>query len=203
MKLRHSSLWSVLATALLLNACALPEREMVSTTPASTTNATSSKASKAVAEKGDRYTATVIKVADGDTITVQDQHGATHKIRLAYIDAPEMKQNHGLDSQAALATLVDGKTVQVQVEDIDRYKREVAIITLATQDVNYRQIELGNAWHYTDYAKSQLAADFQRYQAAMAAAKGKKLGLWSFARPQAPWDYRKQQRQKAAQSDGE
>lgn len=186
---------SILAMLWLLNACTLPE------TPRSQPTTSATQASKAVAEKGDRYTARVIKVADGDTLTVQDSHGATHKIRLAYIDAPETKQNHGLNSQAALANWVDGQTVQVQVEDIDRYKREVALITLAQQDVNYRQIELGHAWHYTDYAKTQTAQDFQRYQAAMANAKARKLGLWSFARPQAPWDYRKQQRNKAATSE--
>ena len=69
--------------------------------------------------------------------------------------------------------------------------------------MNYRQVELGNAWHYTQYAKNQLAEDYQRYQAAMAKAKEKKLGLWSFARPQAPWDYRKQQRSKKTTSTEE
>lgn len=175
---------TLLASMILLNACVAHEHTVPHTSSQSTTNHRES------------YTATVIKIADGDTITVQDNHGVTHKIRLAYIDAPETKQNYGSDSKDGLAKLISGKPVRVNVRDIDRYQREVALIEADGRDVNYRQVELGNAWHYTQYAKNQLAEDYQRYQAAMAKAKEKKLGLWSFARPQAPWDYRKQQRSK-------
>ncbi|SSY70823.1 thermonuclease family protein [Alysiella crassa] len=198
--------WFVLASVLVsLNACTLPETasrpQLPQTQPTPTTQ--TNQPSKARATKGEQYTATVLKIADGDTITVQDAHGAQHKIRLAYIDAPETKQNYGMDSQAALRERLERQPVQVQVEDIDRYKREVAIITHNGEDVNYQQIALGNAWHYTEYAKSQVAADFARYQAAMQAAQAKRLGLWQFARPQAPWDYRKQQRNRDKQQAGE
>lgn len=178
-----------------LNACTLPQADTRPQLP-ETQSTPSPQIPKSTATKGTQYTATVIKVADGDTLTVRDTHGAQHKIRLAYIDAPEIKQNHGVISQTALSDLVLNQNVQIQVEDIDRYKREVAIVHVSEQDVNYRQIELGHAWHYTEYAKTQLAQDFQRYQAAMSAAKAQKSGLWQYPRPQAPWDYRKQQRQK-------
>lgn len=188
MKLKNH-LFTLSVLALLLNACALPTQpETQIPTPVSQTPVSP--------KKGSTYFATVIKVADGDTITVQDQHGGKHKIRLAYIDAPETKQNHGQHSQAALENWLQNKMVRVKVEDIDRYKREVALIQYQQHDVNYCQIAEGHAWHYTDYAKTQLADDFTRYQAAMQAAKVKQLGLWAFARPQAPWDYRRQQRQK-------
>lgn len=55
---------NILAMLWLLNACTLPE------TPRSQPTTSATQASKAIAEKGDRYTARVIKVADGDTLTV-------------------------------------------------------------------------------------------------------------------------------------
>lgn len=183
----------------LLNACATPETRAPQNRQPETAATTTS--TKPATQKGTVYRAVVAKIADGDTITVHDEQGKAHKIRLAYIDAPEIKQNHGKDSQAALAELLQGETVEVNVQDIDRYKREVALITHRGQDVNYRQIRLGNAWHYTAYAKTQLSADFARYQAAMALAKSKGMGLWVYARPQAPWDYRKQQRSKTLDSE--
>ncbi|TDJ48625.1 MAG: hypothetical protein E2O44_07495 [Nitrospina sp.] len=56
----------------------------------------------------------VVKVADGDTITVQDDMGRKHRIRLAGIDAPEMNQPYGLHSKNNLMSLVDGEMVTVQ-----------------------------------------------------------------------------------------
>lgn len=179
----------VLTTGLLLSACAVPHQPVVNGSIGQ-----SRATHKVVADKGAGYVATVIKVADGDTVTVQDDDGAIHKIRLAYIDAPETKQNYGLESKVGLARLINGKPVRVLVRDIDRYQREVATITSEGRDINYSQIELGNAWHYTQYAKKQLVEDYQKYQVAMARAKEKRLGLWSFDRPKAPWDYRRQQR---------
>lgn len=179
-------LWLVIGV-LLLNACVVPHRPTSSTI-------SSQPASQPATPQDKIYIATVIKVSDGDTITVQDNHGLIHKIRLAYIDAPETKQHHGLNSQADLSKWIHGKPVRVLVRDIDRYRREVAIVEADGHDVNYRQIELGNAWHYTAYAKNQLIDDYHRYQAAMSVARTKGLGLWSQPQPQAPWDYRKQQR---------
>lgn len=43
----------------------------------------------------------VIAVHDGDTITLQNESGYK-KIRLAGIDAPELKQPYGAESRAAL-----------------------------------------------------------------------------------------------------
>lgn len=142
------------------------------------------------------YTATVSKVADGDTLTVLDGNGNSHKIRLAYIDAPELKQAHGTHSRDALIQQIRGKTVQIVVTDTDRYKREVAQIFIGNHDVNLQQIQQGNAWHYREYAKKQTPHDFARYQTAEQFAKQKRLGLWQNHQALEPWTYRQQQRKK-------
>ena len=41
------------------------------------------------------YHATVKSVHDGDTIRVTDSHVREIRIRMAYIDAPELNQAHG------------------------------------------------------------------------------------------------------------
>lgn len=53
-------------------------------------------------------TGKVVKVADGDTITVLDNANTQHRIRLQGIDAPERKQAYGNASRKHLASLVAG-----------------------------------------------------------------------------------------------
>ena len=66
----------------------------------------------------------VVKVADGDTVTiVDDSQGKKHRIRLAGIDAPEKNQSYGDVSTQSLVELVSGKTVTIEYEKRDRYKR--------------------------------------------------------------------------------
>ena len=142
------------------------------------------------------YTARVTSVHDGDTVRVVDQHGAKRRIRLAYIAAPEMDQAHGVASRDALRQLIDQQTVQLTIHDTDRYKRQVATITLGGQDINLAQIQHGNAWHYRSIArKHQDKADFARYRQAETQAQQERVGLWRSSQPLAPWTHRRQQRE--------
>ena len=141
------------------------------------------------------YTARVTGVHDGDTVRVTDAHGAKRRIRLAYIDAPELDQAHGIASRDALRQLVEQQTVRLTIHDTDRYQRQVATITLGGQDINRAQIESGNAWHYRSIArKRQNPTDYAQYSQAEARAKQERIGLWRDKNPLAPWAYRQQQR---------
>ena len=51
----------------------------------------------------DDFSGQVVRIADGDTITVLDANKTQHKIRLAGIDAPERKQPYGEASRKHLA----------------------------------------------------------------------------------------------------
>lgn len=137
------------------------------------------------------YTATVVSVHDGDTVRTIDQNGAKHRIRLAYIDAPETDQAHGIASRNALRRLLDGQTVRIDVYGIDRYRRQVARITLNGQDINLAQIRNGNAWHYRHYARqNQHPAEYRRYESAETQARQNRTGLWANGNPTAPWNFR-------------
>ena len=56
-------------------------------------------------------TGQVVKVADGDTITLKKTDGQTIRIRFLGIDAPEHDQAGGPASKAHLESLVAGRNV--------------------------------------------------------------------------------------------
>ena len=146
------------------------------------------------------FQARVTAVHDGDSVRATDRHGQRHKIRLAYIDAPELQQAHGMAARDALRRLIDGQQVEVAVLDTDQYGREVAQIRLHGRDINLAQIEEWHAWHYVSIAKRrQDKADFAAYSHAEAGARSSRFGLWRVQSPQAPWAYRKAQRAEQVQ----
>ena len=69
-------------------------------------------------------TGKVVKVADGDTITILVDREQV-RVRLANIDTPERKQPWGKKAKQALADLVAGEWVEVDVLDVDRYSRRL------------------------------------------------------------------------------
>jgi micrococcal nuclease len=68
----------------------------------------------------------VVSISDGDTFTGIDSLNRQVKVRLHGIDAPEKAQAFGNASWKALGDLIEGKTVEIQQVDKDRYGRVVA-----------------------------------------------------------------------------
>lgn len=139
----------------------------------------------------DSITGRVVKVADGDTVTILDNTNIQHKIRLLGIDAPERKQAFGTRSQQALSEDVFDKTVEVDWNKRDRYRRIVGKILINGQDVNLKQVQRGMAWHYKKYESEQDVADRSVYAQAEYQAQRERVGLWTDKDPLAPWDFRK------------
>ena len=133
----------------------------------------------------------VIKVADGDTVTVLDSSHTQHKIRLSGIDAPEQRQAFGNVSKQSLTKLVAGQSVVVEWEKTDRFGRKVGKVLLNGVDCNLLQIQRGLAWHYRAYQSEPSAADRKVYAQAEDTARSTRTGLWRDAAPLAPWDFRK------------
>ena len=99
------------------------------------------------------YNGKIIKIHDGDTMHIIDSDGRKHKIRIAYIDAPEINQAYGTQSRDNLIDAALNKKAKVRVFEADRYQREVAQVSVGTIDLNLMQIRDGAAWHYESYAK--------------------------------------------------
>jgi len=134
-------------------------------------------------------------ISDGDTITVLDGSKRQHKIRLAGIDAPETKQPFGQASKVQLSDLVFGKTVVLDCDKTDRYKREICIVMINGKDANLAQVRAGMAWWYRKYQNEQTAQQRAAYESAEAAAAAGRVGLWRDTGPVPPWEWRKAKRE--------
>ena len=146
----------------------------------------------------------VVKVADGDTVTIIDDSGKKHRIRLMGIDAPEKNQSYGDVSTQGLVELVSGKTVTIEYNKRDRYERIVGKILVNPSgdvfcmvldcikkiDAGLEQIKAGLAWHYKYYQMEQSEGDRRLYSEAESEARAKQIGLWKSEEPMAPWEWR-------------
>jgi endonuclease YncB( thermonuclease family)/methylphosphotriester-DNA--protein-cysteine methyltransferase len=132
----------------------------------------------------------VVKVSDGDTITVLDKENRQHKIRFQGIDAPESKQDYGQVSKDNLAKMIFGKEVKVVWSKTDKYGRTVGKILLDGRDINIEQIKAGLAWHYKTYEKEQPPEDRLTYAAAEQEARAARRGLWQDPNPTPPGEWR-------------
>lgn len=125
----------------------------------------------------------VVGVTDGDTLTVLINKQQV-KIRLAEIDAPEMRQDYGQRAKQALSTLVFKKAVVVEVNSRDKYGRTLARIYADGLDVNAEMVRLGYAWVYRKYARDPhlLIAETE--------ARASHRGLWAGKTALPPWEWR-------------
>jgi len=135
-----------------------------------------------------------IKVSDGDTMNVQKVEngkftGEVIKIRMFGIDAPEKTQDYGIESKQALEKLVNGKTLEIEEKNRDRYGRTVAVVYVNGKNVNEEMVKNGNAWWYQEYDKKDT-----KMQAYQENAKKNKLGLFGKRGYVEPWNYRKEKK---------
>lgn len=140
----------------------------------------------------------VVRVSDGDTVTVLDAAKTQHKIRLLDIDAPESKQAFGQKCREHLASFIAGQAVRVTWKEKDQYGRILGTIWVqqfaaknegapSWLNVNLQMVKDGYAWAY-HYTKTPA------YLAAMREAKAAKRGLWIDPNAQDPWAFRKAKR---------
>ncbi len=135
-------------------------------------------------------TGKVIKITDGDTITVLDHQYRQQKIRLSGIDAPERGQPYGRAAKRFLNSLLAGQHICIQSNKRDRYQRIVGKVVLNQTDINIQMIQNGYAWHYKKYQKEQPLRDQITYAQAEVNARSSLTGLWTEPYPIAPWDWR-------------
>lgn len=132
----------------------------------------------------------VIKVSDGDTITVMDTAKEKYKIRLAGIDAPEKKQDFGNAARKVLAGKIAGQEVCVSWHKKDKYGRLVGNVLFDGQSINLQMVQEGLAWHYKKYANEQTGKEQEVFAATERNARLAVIGLWSQPDPVPPWNWR-------------
>ena len=136
----------------------------------------------------EQFNGKVSKVIDGDTIWVRSD-STTIKVRLSYIDAPELKQIFGIQSKKYLTSLVLNKNVEIHSYRRDRYKRVIGEVYIHNNNesvfINAKLLKSGHAWVYKRYRKNPYLMNLENF------ARMKKNGIWNLDNPKEPWKYRK------------
>ncbi len=136
----------------------------------------------------------VIRIADGDTITVATTARTQERVRLYGIDAPETRhkdrpgQSYGRESRNALKEKVYRLPVRVEVVDVDSYGRLVGMVYLGNRNINAEMIAEGHAWAYRRFLGRPYASQFIDLERD---ARRKRLGLWQEANPMPPWEFKR------------
>jgi len=140
-----------------------------------------------VAMAGEPFTGRVVRVHDGDTITVERAGGERGRVRLWEIDCPEGDQPWGDRATDFTTERCLDKRVLVLGRDEDRYDRLVAEVMLPSQRIiNYLLLQEGLVWWYEKYAPDETL-----YRSLEKHARRHKKGLWADPEPVPPWDWRK------------
>src|SRR5882762_8795954 len=92
-RVRQSHLFLILVTLTLVTSCSRPAPRQISRQPAA----------PGVSQT---LTGRVVRIADGDTVTVLDATNTQHRIRLQGIDAPESHQAFGTQSKKSLSDMI-------------------------------------------------------------------------------------------------
>ncbi len=130
----------------------------------------------------------IVKIADGDTLTLLTSTKDQVKIRLAGIDTPERKQPFGNRAKQALAKLAFQKQALIEAETKDRYGRTVGVVFVDGLNVNHELVKQGMAWVYRKYNKDKALYELE------SRAKKERLGLWLDENPIPPWEWRRGKR---------
>ena len=139
-----------------------------------------------------------VGISDGDTIRVLAVDQQLLRVRVAWIDAPELGQAFGRRAKQLMSALVFGKDVELHPHAIDRYGRTVAMVFVDGRDVGLELIKQGLAWVYEYYLPEASPEIQAQYSAAETAARVSRLGLWVDTNPVPPWEYRKAESQQRA-----
>jgi len=116
----------------------------------------------------------VTRIIDGDTFETE----TGEKVRLIGINAPEISDIFGQEAKQHLANLIDGKTVDLQPDNIsndrDRYSRLLRYVILDSIDINKQMLSDGFAFAYLKYHFSKE----EEYRQAQLSATKNNSGIW-------------------------
>ncbi len=136
----------------------------------------------------------VVRISDGDTITILTVENKQVRIRLYGIDCPENGQDFATVAKQYTADRCFGNWVTIEVKNTDRYGRTVGNVILANSTVlNKALLQAGLAWHSKQYDKSKELSALEY------TARKNKIGIWSHKKPIEPWLYRKEKAKRGKQ----
>lgn len=137
---------------------------------------------------------TIVKVSDGDTVQGETLEGTKLKIRLYGIDAPEIAhgklpgQPMGKESLIVLKNKVLNKNVKIDLLDVDRHHRIVAMLWMGSRNINLEMVREGYAEAYREYLKDPYRLSFME---AEKEARTAKKGIWALEPYERPSAFKK------------
>jgi len=142
----------------------------------------------------------VTRVDDGDLVTIVARSGEILQVHLYDgIDAPETRrdtepgQPRGETAKQFLTGMILGKTVTLEIWDIDLDRRTLGIVYLDGRNINKEMLLMGMAWVAHAHISTPHTHDF--FQAEQRARETKR-GLWKDDHPVPPWKFRARSRKK-------
>jgi micrococcal nuclease len=131
------------------------------------------------------FSAKVVSVTDGDTLTVMHD-GAREKVILFGVDCPELAQEFGPQAKKFTDDCCYGKVVSLEEHGRDPRGRTIAVVRLPDgSNLNQELVHQGLAW-WSD----KFAPDDAQLQQLHNTAKTAHAGLWSAPNPIPPWIFR-------------
>ncbi len=138
----------------------------------------------------------VERVLDGDTVVFRSSKGVKMRVRLLFIDAPELSQKSfggvrvGIQSKNFLDQRVRGRNLKLRMSGKDRYERILGEIFYGQESLNLSMIEQGHAVPYK-WAQHPSHQQKRLYLQTFWQAFEARLGIWSTQGMLLPYTYRK------------
>jgi endonuclease YncB( thermonuclease family) len=132
----------------------------------------------------------VIAVSDGDSLSVRCGAHQPERVRVAVIDAPELRQPFGTRSRENLDRLCYRQKARLYVLGHDTYGRTLANVYCGGQNIAVSQVRAGLAWVY-----APRTGQHPQLTAMQLHARAEHRGLWEQKHPTPPWVYRQQHQQ--------
>lgn len=135
------------------------------------------------------------RVVDGDTLVVRgtdSENRSRYRVRLLYIDAPELAQPFGRNSTRELQrkfASIGSPLLTFKVRANDNFGRKLAVVFIGDFNINLWMVSRGLAVCYKRRCP-------RAYKAAMRRARSLRLGLWRAEHRVNPWTWRKQHRRR-------
>lgn len=127
----------------------------------------------------------IVKVSDGDTVTLEDNNGKKRRVRLNGIDCPEIGQEYGTEAAKYVKNIALNKYVNVEIIGKDQYDRILGVLHVDGVNVNEALLKNGLAWVYK-YNEDE------RYNSLLSEARALKMNIWSNPKSIDPYTWRKQ-----------
>jgi micrococcal nuclease len=135
-----------------------------------------------------RISGLVIKVSDGDTLTILAEGNRQVRVRLDGIDCPELHQAYGTKARQFTSAMTYRKTVSVFSNARDKYGRTLGTVFVNGINLNEELVKLGLAWAYIHFSTRFLPLERE--------ARAKRIGLWADKNPIPPWEFRNKRKQR-------